>query len=251
MKFKIYTLILVGSIFLLSCKNETIVPDVEFPVSSLELRFNNQVNNSNLELTSGRYLTSSSDTFSLSGLKYIISNIRLFKNDELVYTELDSYHLIDEKLEDSKLIILDSVPFGEYDRIDFALGVDSTNDNGQANAGDLSSNNGLFWIGWGSYIYFRFDGSYHNGTSEALAFHIGGKKAYQEQSFDLLLNEINVRKDAVSSVYFNSNVEEIFESPNTIDISALQNVAMAGTAMDSMSENYKTGMFEIDKIINL
>lgn len=230
-----------------SCKKDK-EPTVE--TSTVELKINNIADSKSIVFETGRYLNPNKDTFSIVNLKYIMSNIKLYREGKVVYTETNSYHLVDENLDESKTILLNDVPAGLYDKIEIAIGVDEANDNNTAKSGDLGTNNGLFWASWGSYIYYRLDGMYHNDTSITIAFHAGGKSAYSVYELDLLLNPLTTTNGKTSSIYLDAEVNALFDSPNKIDFSKLRNIAAQGTTMDSLGANLNTNLMSVKKVIN-
>lgn len=73
------------------------------------------------------YILQNMDTISIHTLKYYISSIQFLKNKEVVWKEVNSYHLVDEENIKTKEINLNKIPQNiEFDAIQFNLGIDST-----------------------------------------------------------------------------------------------------------------------------
>jgi hypothetical protein len=98
-------------------------PTVE---GELTIEFDNIVGTSDLQLSTGSYVNSSGEKFTVSNLKYYVSNFSLIKTDGTVYiVPQDScYFLVDESDESTHEPLI-HVPEGEYKSLSFILGVDS------------------------------------------------------------------------------------------------------------------------------
>ncbi len=225
--------------------------DKEPAIGMLELEFENQVAGTTIVLGTGTYKNAQDQSFKVEGLKYMISNVKLYKEGTLMYSESDSYHLVDQSDESTLKVVLDSVPIDEFDQMEFSLGVDAAHNDNLGAGGDLGTGNGLFWAGWGNYIFWRFDGFYtDNGANDFIAYHIGGDNNYNTYSVDLSVTPVIVTEATVSTVHTVCHVDELFGNPNTIDISKIQTVAAAGTTMDSVGVNLSAGIFEVHHVHN-
>lgn len=150
----------------------------------LTVEFDNIAGGSNLLLNTGTYTNALGESFSVSKLKYYVSNFKLTAADGTVYTvpQDSSYFLMEEGIEDKVRL---NVPEAEYTSISFMLGVDSLR-----NTMDISRRTGvldpgaaaseMYW-GWNSgYIFLKLE-----GTSPAVAaadhvfmYHSGGFGGY-------------------------------------------------------------------------
>ena len=74
--------------------------DDETKTRTFEINFKNVVGDNTVELNTSTYDKNGNETFRLSELKYIISNIVLIdvNGEEIVYPQADSYFLINEEL---------------------------------------------------------------------------------------------------------------------------------------------------------
>ena len=123
---RIFFLAIVSSVIFVSCKKDDVPaynPNVKAP---LTVEFDNIVGAADLQLGTGSYINGSGETFTVSKLKYYISNLVLTKTDGTVYVvpQDESYFLVDESDVDSHEATL-SVPEGEYKTLSFIIGVDS------------------------------------------------------------------------------------------------------------------------------
>jgi hypothetical protein len=90
------------------------------------VEFDNIAGSSDLQLNTGTYTNSSGENFTVTKLKYYVSNFVLTNvNGLFILCQQDScYFLIDEADEDTHEPVL-HIPEGEYKTLQFTLGVDS------------------------------------------------------------------------------------------------------------------------------
>lgn len=121
MKNIIYILI-TTLVIVSSCKNDDDGAINTF--GNVVLDFKNTINNNGIELTTDSYTNASNETYTISELKYIISNIVLIKanGQEFVYPVDRSYFVINEAAVESKKVSLADISAGEYTKIKLVLG---------------------------------------------------------------------------------------------------------------------------------
>lgn len=124
-----------------------------------------------------KYFIQKNDTISIQTLKYYISTIQLLKNNKIVWSEKNSFHLIDEEIENSKKINLSKMPSNiDYDTIQINLGIDSATNYAGVQGGDLDPTKGMYWTWQNGYINFKIEGISTASTTRnhTFQFHIGG-----------------------------------------------------------------------------
>lgn len=222
---------------------------------SLAIHIENMAGDSTLEFNTENYVTANNDTFTVSVLKYYISNIVLTKVGGGTYVETESYHLIDASDLASCDITLSNVPFGDYDGISFMIGVDSARNCSGAQTGALDPANGMFWSWSTGYIQAKLEGHSPQspGSGNQIIYHMGGYKgAYNP--LQIAAPSFNTEIATVSSsitpeVHLKADVLEWFTSPVTIDISTTYfNMSVNQTSLD-MANNYGN-MFSVEHIHN-
>src|SRR5688572_26051549 len=148
----------IGILFLLlvllgSCKKDP-KPTVEeangtvnnVPLSnSVEINITNMAGNQVLAINTGTYINQNSDTFYLTTYRYYISNIKLKREDGFVYTEPESYRIIEGNDSSSCKFSLQNVPLGNYNSIEFIIGVDSARNCNGAQTGALDPLADMYW----------------------------------------------------------------------------------------------------------
>ncbi len=114
------------------------------------------------------YTNSSGESFTVTKLKYYISNVRLLNADSVVYSLPDGYFLVDESNQPSTKLSFPNVPGGAYTSIKFTLGVDSARNVSGAQTGALDPANGMFWTWSSGYIFYKLEGTSTAAPVESL-----------------------------------------------------------------------------------
>lgn len=256
----IFALAIISMVFT-SCKKdpgEEVKPTPTTPVAttgSLNMEFENMFDTLALTLDSQNYVLDNGNKIIFSKFKYYISNIKLIASDGTVYTETESYHLIDDADSTSKLFTLLNVPFKQYASITFMIGVDSARNVSGAQTGALSASNNMFWTWNTGYIMAKVEGASQQSTAPAnsVAFHIGGFKgtnsALKVVSPSFNGSTANVSSTVTPEIHLKCNLKEWFMNPTTIDLSTTNNITMVNTVSKSIADNY-ADMFSIKHIHN-
>lgn len=242
----------------MSCKKDTKDPVTPAPApteGNLTVEFTHMVDNQPLVFNTG-YKIMGGDSFKVTKLNYYITNIKVVKADNSVYSEPNSYHLVEHSNPSSARIVLSNVPFGAYKSISFRLGVDSALNVSGAREGDLSPTKGMFWSWNSGYIMFKLEGSSpaSGASNKGLLYHVGGFAGANKTQRDFTFNFGNASAD-VSTVSSNPkvkvavNVTELFRNPNSIDFSVLHTVHMPGADAKKLADNY-ADMFTFDSVVN-
>jgi len=181
-----YCIFIALTVSIASCNNDdqTISPDEK---GTLTLHFDNVVGNDDLELNTGTYTNSSDESFTVTTLRYYISNIK-FKttsNIEFVVPQADSYYLVDESDEESLDIQLENIPADDYKEVTFTIGVDSLKSvsNISERTGVLDpTTSDMYWAWNSGYIFFKMEGTSPAGMDDNFYYHIGGYGGYSTES---------------------------------------------------------------------
>jgi hypothetical protein len=231
------------------------VPQPAATTGSLKINFEAMVGDSELVLSTSTYTNQAGNTFNVSMYKYYITNIKITNTDNTVWTESNSYHLVDHSDAASTLVTLSNVPFGNYKSIEFMIGVDSAKNNSGAQTGALDPANGMFWSWSSGYIMAKLEGTspQSTATANALKFHIGGfigaNKTMKIVSPSFNTETANVSSTITPEIHMSSNVLEWFQTPTTVDFSTTNTVHMPGAAANTVANNY-ADMFTVEHIHN-
>lgn len=126
------------------------------------------------ELNSDFVHPKTGDTLNYSMFRYYISNIQLADAEGNVWSEPESYHLIDLADNASLSIALSDVPNDNYTTLYYTFGVDSTRNVSGVQSGALDPANGMFWDWNSGYIMVKAEGTSPNAADGNFKLHLGG-----------------------------------------------------------------------------
>lgn len=132
-----------------------------------------QWNNQTLKLNTSYCDASISDSVIFTGLRFYISNVQFYQNNQVVYTAPALAYLIDlegkTQLQFPKL----TTP---YNALKFTLGVDSVTNVAGALGNDLDPTLGMYWAWQSGYINLKLEGVSNicKTRNHVFQFHIGG-----------------------------------------------------------------------------
>lgn len=254
MNFIKYTIILLLFIGFSACVKDTIVDKtpIQPKTNQIQLLFKPFANSKDFVAKSKWYTNPSNEVFNVTKFNYYISNIQLTDLNGKVFKEPESYHLIKHADNVNDLMIKD-VPFGEYNKIEFLIGVDSARNVSGAQTGALDPANVMFWEWNSGYIFFKLEGSYASATTNEMeyAMHVGGfsGKFSCLQNASFTMNSfVSVKADKISKIYMNVILDEIFKTPNKLNFDQYY-LHIGDSMFNLISKNYKN-MFVFDKIEN-
>ena len=140
------------------------------------LKFETLFSNEHLNPETIFYKLGDKDSVRIDLVKYYISNIQFLLNDEVVWEERSSYHLVDATVEQSGTLKL-NIPVGlKFNALKFGLGIDSATNVGGALGGDLDPTKGMYWTWQNGYINCKIEGvsSLCPTRKNEFQFHLGG-----------------------------------------------------------------------------
>ena len=219
---------------------------------NLKINFKHYVDNELLKLDTVKYKNTFGQPYSITKLKYYIGNICLKNVDGKEFISKD-YFLINEEEDETKQILIENIPSGNYVSINFTIGVDSLHNCMGAQSGALDPVNGMFWAWNTGYIFLKVEGnsSYSKSSAGIFEFHIGGYKQPTNSIRKVALNfnnqPLNMATKA-SSIDIKVNAAEILKTPTAIDFSILSSVTTPQYA-PTIANNY-ADMFSILQIKN-
>lgn len=218
----------------------------------LSIAFNHYVGDKPLNLDSTLYTNELKQKYSITKFKYYIGNIKLLKADGKEFN-VPGYFLIDEERDESKKILLASIPDGTYTEIRFIVGVDSLHNCNGAQSGALDPANGMYWAWNTGYIFLKLEGKSSSSTSPGgiFEYHIGGYKQASNciRTVDLQpAQPFRIEKGKTTFAELKADASEVLRSPSAIDFSNLPAVTDFHNAT-TIADNYKD-MFSIIEIRN-
>ncbi|MFT4644373.1 MAG: hypothetical protein ACI8ZX_000774 [Planctomycetota bacterium] len=138
------------------------------------ISFNSLINNDSLVLDKSFLLDD--QKVQVSKLKFYISNVAFFLKEKSVYSEKNSFHLIDFEKKKSLEIVFKSKRKFTFDKVSFVLGIDSNTNHSGVKGGALDPTKGMYWAWQSGYINFKIEGQSEslNNNKHEFAFHLGG-----------------------------------------------------------------------------
>lgn len=200
------------------------------------------------------YTNALGEIFSVSKFRYYVSNISLGNEENSrMFSEVDGYYLVNEKLPESKEIIL-RVPPGKYDRIQFLLGVDSLKNVSGAQTGALDPLNDMFWTWQSGYVMAKLEGKslVSKLPHQMFEYHIGGFKGKHSVLQQVILplgDPLHVTSGKTFVINIVADLNLWFQGEYSLPIAAAPLCTSEGELALKYSKNYSR-MFAIDKIIS-
>ena len=197
-----------------------------------------------LETPNLPYTNSLAQPYKVTKLMYYISNVKLINTQTgKTFAEPNSYHLIDLGANKTSFSFT-GIPVKSYDKIEFAIGVDSKANSSTDKKGDLDPDHDMAWDWNTGYKFFVMLGFTSN--NKGLVYHIGSNSNYKTLSFPLN-QTVNFQKDKPVTANVTVNLNELFRNPNTIDFDTVFNF-MGGPGAKMMAENDADDLFNITSI---
>lgn len=240
-------LLMTGILFIASCT----VDESQLETGTVTLEMEHVFDGNAFDLGS-KYTTANGDEIEPSKLLYYISNVTL-SNDSGSdsYDVPDSYFLVDASKPETLNLELADIPNGEYTKVNFMIGVDSTHNVSGAQEGVLDPANGMFWSWNTGYIFMKMEGMVQDSIE--FRYHIGG---FQWTANNIKIVEASVPtaspivvNGSESTAHFMVDFAEFFTNPVDFDVVATPDVAMPNANSLIISDNYKD-MFMIDHVHN-
>jgi hypothetical protein len=157
---------------------------------SYKVQFSAEMNDEKLKLGS-YYQLQNGDSIQITALKFYISDIELLLKEKIIFSEENSYHLID--VSESSALLIELKGSGDliFDGIKFNLGIDSITNFSGALGGELDPTNGMYWTWQNGFINFKLEGknTQCRSINKDFQFHIGG---YQYPFNSLQVVNLNV-----------------------------------------------------------
>ena len=234
-------------IFLLLFQHVIVFAQKSGTTGSVKINIEPVFNSEHLKLETKRYVNAHGDSLYIDEFRFYISSLK-FTASDLLWSEKESYHLIDAGDNATQTISIKDIPAATYEGLDLVIGVDSIANTSGANGGDLDPVKGMYWAWNTGYIMAKLQG--RSGVCKTLhhafEFHIGGYlppyNAARSVHLQLLKLKIEAGKESV--LYLNADAAEWFKNSETIDLSKVNEVNMPGKDAMKMANNYKD-MFSV------
>jgi hypothetical protein len=230
-------------------KEEPVVP-TPTEEAKVTIGFENVAGTEPLILDSVWYKNANGDSIKISDYKYYISNVMLESAGER-YIEEESYHLINQRDDDSKIFDLKDVPEATYNKMSFMIGVDGRRNTTGAQTGALDPIHGMFWDWNQGYIMAKMEGySPQSLSGGRISYHVVGFKGEYAVVIKVTLDlpqPLTVKKGSTHNIHLKADLLEWFKSPSVVSIGQLSVVGAIGPDALRLALNY-ADMFTVDHI---
>ena len=242
-----------ATLLLGSCKKDG--DSAQPTVGPVSFELENLVGTKALALDGTSYATAGGETFTVSTLKYYISNIKFSKADGSTYAAPNTYFLVDAAKPSTSNFTLQDVPTGDYTGVSFLVGVDSTTTKADplTLTGDLNPANNMYWAWNSGHIFMKLEGTVTSASpAKALTCHIGGYR----QPYSALVTAtpsfngatLLVRADHAPEIHFSADVLRLFDGPTKFTLRNFPTTMMPSASSVKVAQNYGAGMFTVEHI---
>lgn len=208
-----------------------------------------------IHMPSFSYINANNDTLSITRMRYLISDIRLYKSngDSIM---IEGYQLVD--LSNSSTLSFapstaENIPFDSYTGISFIFGFDST-DNVTSLYPDLNS---ASW-GWpammgGGYHFMQMEGKYkHLGNDSSYTYHMGMANnmmmgIFEQNYFKADLGAITITNDA--SVQIKMDISEWYKNPGVWDLNQYHSSLMGNYNAQILMNSIGSDVFSLGTVV--
>ncbi len=187
-----------------------------------------------------KYVSASNDTLMVETFKFYISNIQIEYDDNSLFAQKDSYHLLDFEYSNSFQFFITKKSEKIISKISFNIGIDSLTNTAGAMKSDLDPIKGMYWAWQSGYINTKIEGKSSSCSSRnnEFQFHIGG---YRHPYYSVRKMQFYLNKKATAAINIGIDVNAFLGS---IKLNEQKNVMIPGAEAMKMA-NYTTKMFYI------
>jgi hypothetical protein len=233
--YKLLFLVFIVSLSFCSCKKDK--KETITDTGKLVFKFVNYIDGQPLQEDTMKYVNAANNLYSVSEVKYFVSEVTLHKSDGTVKTinEWEEIHYIDEDLPNTKTWnVYDKIAIGNYDSITFIFGIRSEKNKSFMFVNPPEVN--MMWpdILGGGYHYLMINGFWKDSINqkEPYNFHMGIGQIYKgptintdsiigyiDNSFKVNLpaSSFNLQKDETREIQIIMNIDSWFKTPHIYD----------------------------------
>lgn len=220
----------------------------------VKIIFKNLVKNAPLVLYDSAYTNPWGELYTVSKLKYYISNTIIFSGSKMVH-EKNGYHLLNQSMP-SSLEFSFALPENNYDSISFLPGVDSIRNVSGAQTGVLDPLNDMFWTWNSGYIMQKLEAvsPQSNIVNHKVEYHIGGFSGENSVLKFITLafppgKLLKIKKGKTSTLVINADLNKIWQGDIDLKISETPACSSPGVLAKKIAGNFAQ-MFSVADIIN-
>jgi hypothetical protein len=161
------------------------------------------------QLNSEKCFATANDSFCIKVLKFYISGIQFFNDGMPVWSEVQSFHLIDMERPQSLTLKINIPDHLVADELLFNLGIDSITSVSGAFGDDLDPTKGMYWTWQSGYINLKVEGTIKSKVDgiKSFVYHLGG---YQQN--ENAIQTLKFKIDQVNSLKLYFDVQKLITS---------------------------------------
>ena len=220
---------------------------------TLKIIFINTANGKPIVLRDSLYNNYFGEQYSISKLKYYISNLNISENNR--NKDLGGYYLMNAAVAENNIEL--SLEPGNYSSLQFLLGVDSIKNCSGAQSGALDPMNDMFWTWNTGYVMFKLEGTSPVSTADLqrLEYHIGGYKGVNNVATKINFNFTNdhrlqIKSNSTTEVTIETNVDNFWHGTNEVKISEVPIWMTMGGWAKKIAANF-SNLFSVKSIRNI
>ncbi|MES2411226.1 MAG: MbnP family protein [Bacteroidota bacterium] len=204
---------------------------------SLAVNFHLEFNKLPLE-SNKKYVSANKDTLTIETFRCYVSNIQIQYDDDSVFNQIDSYHLLDLDNPNSFQIPIGRRSDRLISKIIFDIGIDSLTNTSGAMAGDLDPIKGMYWAWQSGYINTKIEGksSSCKTRKNEFQFHIGG---YLQPYYTMRQMEFELDKKVHNDINIGIDLYSFFSN---LELKETNSIMFPGKEANKLA-NYGTKMF--------
>ncbi len=178
-------------------------------IATTKIIFNPVFNSVPIIIENKSYRLNQNDSIIFETLRFYVSDFQLLKNGTVVFTEPNSFHLIDSDDKNSLQFLLSKKMNIECDEVRFNLGIDSITNVSGAMGGDLDPTKGMYWTWQSGYINLMLEGRSKLCTSRnnEFQFHLGGYQFPYNA-----IQQIDLKLKTSETIEINFDLKKFFDS---------------------------------------
>lgn len=161
------------------------------------------------ELSSEKCFSSAGDSICIDVMKMYLTGFQLLNKGVTVWSEMQSFHLIDLNKPESLALKIKIPNQLIADELVFNLGIDSITSVSGVFGADLDPTKGMYWTWQSGYINVKIEGTYKSkeGVIKSFIYHLGG---YQQ--IENALQTLKFKIDQLNSLKFYFDVQKLITS---------------------------------------
>ena len=200
------------------------------------------LNNELIEINKEYFSQSIDDSINFEAIRFYISDIELFQDDDLIFSLEKKHHLIDLETPESLKMDFEIKQDLKFNKIKFNLGVDSLTNVGGAMGGDLDPSNGMYWTWQSGYINFKLEGITAScpARHHFFQYHLGG---FQSPYNSLQTIELPLFNTDSKSIKINLAIDDFFKNINIKETYEVMSPSQRATDLTELIAS----MFSISK----